>query len=215
DAAYAGTALLLPEQRWMSEGMELADSFVFNPHKWLFTNFDCTAYFVQRADLLIRTFEILPEYLKTKSRGQVNDYRDWGIQLGRRFRALKLWLVLRSYGLQGVREKMRNQIKLSQKLVAWIINHQHLELMSTPILNFCSFRINPSGKEMSQSQLNDLNEEFLHIINSGGEVFLSHTKVEDKFVIRVVMGQTYFAEKDLKKLIKVLSTQMDRTLGGR
>jgi aromatic-L-amino-acid decarboxylase len=94
DAAYAGTALLLEEYRWMGKGMEEADSFVFNPHKWMFTNFDCTAYYVRNAETLIRSFEVLPEYLKTSTRGAVNDYRDWGIPLGRRFRALKLWFVI-------------------------------------------------------------------------------------------------------------------------
>lgn len=105
DAALAGTALILPEYRWMTEGKEYIDSFVFNPHKWMFTNFDCSAYFVRDADMLIKTFEILPEYLKTRTRGQVNDYRDWGVPLGRRFRALKLWFVIRSFGLSGLRER--------------------------------------------------------------------------------------------------------------
>ncbi|MCU0460072.1 MAG: pyridoxal-dependent decarboxylase, partial [Bacteroidales bacterium] len=102
DAALGGSALLLPEMRWMADGIEYADSFVFNPHKWMFTNFDCSAYFVRDAASLIRTFEILPEYLKTRTRGQVNDYRDWGIPLGRRFRALKLWAVIRTYGVENL-----------------------------------------------------------------------------------------------------------------
>jgi aromatic-L-amino-acid decarboxylase len=113
DAAFAGTALLLPEYRWMADGVEDADSFVFNPHKWMFTNFDCSVYFVKDANILIRTFEVLPEYLKTNTRGQVNDYRDWGIPLGRRFRALKLWFVMRSFGLEGLRERLRKHIALN------------------------------------------------------------------------------------------------------
>ncbi|HQL23881.1 MAG TPA: pyridoxal-dependent decarboxylase [candidate division Zixibacteria bacterium] len=107
DAAYAGTALVLPEMRWMIDGIEEADTFVFNPHKWMFTNFDCSAYFVKDRGALIRTFEILPEYLKTRETAAVNNYRDWGIPLGRRFRALKLWFVIRTYGLSGIREKLR------------------------------------------------------------------------------------------------------------
>ena len=105
DAAMAGSALILPEFQWMLDGREFIDSFVFNPHKWLFTNFDCSAYFVRDPVLLIRTFEILPEYLKTRTRGKVNDYRDWGVPLGRRFRALKLWSVIRSYGVEDVTKK--------------------------------------------------------------------------------------------------------------
>jgi aromatic-L-amino-acid decarboxylase len=113
DAAMAGTALILPEFQWMLDGREYIDSFVFNPHKWMFTNFDCTAYFVKDAGALIKTFEILPEYLKTRTRGKVNDYRDWGVPLGRRFRALKLWSVIRTYGTEGLREKVRYHIQIA------------------------------------------------------------------------------------------------------
>ena len=130
DAAYAGTALLLTEYQGMIEGIARADSFVFNPHKWMFTNFDCTAYYVKDANHLIRTFEILPEYLKTSSRGKVNDYRDWGVPLGRRFRALKLWFVMRSYGLKGLRDRLRTHIKLSQYFVKWLESQPHLELIN-------------------------------------------------------------------------------------
>ncbi len=107
DAAFAGTALVLPEQRGMIKGIEQVDSFVFNPHKWMFTNFDCSAYFVKDTESLVCTFEILPEYLKTGTRGTVKDYRDWGVQLGRRFRALKLWFVIRDYGVEGSDRKCR------------------------------------------------------------------------------------------------------------
>ncbi len=114
DAAFAGTALILDEYRWMINGIEKVDSFVFNPHKWMFTNFDCSAYFVKDKEALINTFSIIPEYLKTKTTGKVNDYRDWGIQLGRRFRALKLWFVIRSFGLEGLKEKIRYHISLAE-----------------------------------------------------------------------------------------------------
>ncbi|MCB0634561.1 MAG: aspartate aminotransferase family protein, partial [Lewinella sp.] len=140
DAAYAGTALLLPEYHWMIEGVEQADSFVFNPHKWMFTNFDCSVYFVKNADILIRTFEILPEYLKTKTRGQVNDYRDWGIPLGRRFRALKLWFVLRSFGLEGIKEKLRMHIRLNEYFAKSMEQTPDFELITPPFLNFTCFR---------------------------------------------------------------------------
>ena len=110
DAAHAGTAMLLPENRWMIDGIEYADTYVFNPHKWMFTNFDCSAYFVKDKEALIRTFEIMPEYLKTPEDKRVNNYRDWGIQLGRRFRALKLWFVIRTYGVKGLQENVKNHI---------------------------------------------------------------------------------------------------------
>ena len=115
DAAWAGSALVLPEQRWMIEGIEHADSFVFNPHKWLFTNFDCSAYFVRDPGALVRTFEILPEYLRTPEAGRVIDYRDWGIPLGRRFRALKLWFVLRSYGVEGLVARIQAHIDMAPR----------------------------------------------------------------------------------------------------
>ncbi|MFX0185029.1 MAG: pyridoxal phosphate-dependent decarboxylase family protein, partial [Candidatus Hodarchaeota archaeon] len=115
DAALAGTALVLPEKRWMIDGIEYVDTFVFNPHKWMFTNFDCSAYFIKDPEALVRTFEILPEYLKTKAEG-VNNYRDWGLQLGRRFRALKLWWVIRNYGVEGLQQKIRYHINLTEAL---------------------------------------------------------------------------------------------------
>jgi aromatic-L-amino-acid/L-tryptophan decarboxylase len=116
DAAFAGTALILDEYKWMIEGIENVDSFVFNPHKWMLTNFDCSAYFVKDREALIKTFAINPEYLKTKTSGMVNDYRDWGIQLGRRFRAMKLWFVIRSYGVEGLQERVRSHIAIAKLL---------------------------------------------------------------------------------------------------
>ncbi|MEN8202267.1 MAG: aminotransferase class I/II-fold pyridoxal phosphate-dependent enzyme [Bacteroidota bacterium] len=194
DAAYAGTALLLPEYRWMIEGIEQADSFVFNPHKWMFTNFDCSVYFVKSAELLIKTFEILPEYLKTKSRGSVNDYRDWGLPLGRRFRALKLWFVIRSMGLEGIREKLRNHIALNQYFTDSIKDIRGLELPMEPFLNFSCFRLQPAGIN-SVDQLNEINESFLEAINSKGNLFLTHSKINGLYTLRMIIGQTYVEKK--------------------
>ena len=117
DAAYAGSALFLDEYRWMIKGIEGVDSFVFNPHKWLFTNFDCSAFFVRDKKLLIDTFAMLPEYLKTDVDGQVNNYCDWGVPLGRRFRSLKLWFVLRSFGIEGIQKKLKEHIRLTKLFV--------------------------------------------------------------------------------------------------
>lgn len=203
DAAYAGTALLLPEYHWMIAGMERADSFVFNPHKWMFTNFDCSVYFVRDADILIRTFEVLPEYLKTKNRGQVNDYRDWGIPLGRRFRALKLWFVIRSFGMKGLREKLRGHIELNEKFAREIETLSDFELITPPFLNFCSFRWKPV-EEVDEGRLNALNEQLLEAINKGGALFLSHTKVGGKYVLRMVIGQTYVSQEHVDKALRVI-----------
>ena len=198
DAAYAGTALLLPEYRWMIKGIEQADSFVFNPHKWMFTNFDCSVYLVKDAGLLIKTFEILPEYLKTKTRGVVNDYRDWGVPLGRRFRALKLWFVIRSFGLEGIREKLRFHIQMNKSFATALEDIKDLHLPLEPFLNFTCFRLQPKGMENPEA-LNRLNEAFLEEINKGGRLFLTHTRINGLYTIRMLIGQTYVEEKDVEQ----------------
>lgn len=203
DAAYAGSALILPEYRWMIKGVERADSFVFNPHKWLFTNFDCSVYFVKDKETLIRTFEILPEYLKTLSDNKVNNYCDWGIPLGRRFRALKLWFVIRNFGVKGLQEKLRYQISIAQKLASEIEEENDFEILATVTLNVICFRYKPEGK--SDEELNSINENLLHTINSTGKIYFTHTKLNGKYTLRLVVGQTNVTEKhinDAWKLIK-------------
>ena len=197
DAAYAGTALLLPEYRWMIEGIEQADSFVFNPHKWMFTNFDCSVYFVKDAGLLIKSFEVLPEYLKTKSRGRVNDYRDWSVPLGRRFRALKLWFVIRSYGVEGIREKLREHIRLNSYFCEVLGTMDDLVMPVEPFLNFSCFRLQPDGVTDPEA-VNQLNEAFLEEINRSGELFLTHTKVDGHYIIRMIIGQTYVSQSHVE-----------------
>jgi len=211
DAAFAGSALLLPEYRWMIKGIEQADSFVFNPHKWMFTNFDCSVYLVKNAGLLIRTFEILPEYLKTKTRGAVNDYRDWGVQLGRRFRALKLWFVIRSYGLEGIREKLRFHIHLNKHFTQVLSRVEYLYFPLEPFLNFSCFRLQPRGVE-EKDELNRLNEAFLETINRNGELFLTHTKIDGLFTIRMIIGQTYEEEQDMLYALELIKDAALKTL---
>jgi aromatic-L-amino-acid decarboxylase len=203
DAAYAGSALLLPEYRWMIGGVEKADSFVFNPHKWLFTNFDCSVYLVRKPELLIRTFEILPEYLKTHTRGSVNDYRDWGVPLGRRFRALKLWFVIRGFGLSGLRERLRHHISLNNYFCQQVMKIPGIELATEPFLNFTCFRFNPAGTS-GDNALNRLNEQFLNEINKGGKIYLTHTRIEGRFVLRMVIGQTYVEREDVDLALEVI-----------
>jgi aromatic-L-amino-acid decarboxylase len=211
DAAYAGTALVLPEYRWMIEGMDRVDSFVFNPHKWMFTNFDCSAYFVKDKDALIRTFEILPEYLKTRSQGQVNNYRDWGIPLGRRFRALKLWFVIRNFGVQGIREKIRYHVSLARDFAQKISDHDHFELVAPPSLNVVCFRFKPKG--LDDDEIDSLNEKLLQKLNQTGKVYLTHTKVRGLYAIRFVTGQTNVTDKHLNqawKLIQKIAAEIER-----
>ncbi|MBT3244302.1 MAG: aminotransferase class I/II-fold pyridoxal phosphate-dependent enzyme [Bacteroidetes bacterium] len=198
DAAYSGTALILPEYRWMIEGIEDVDSFVFNPHKWMFTHFDCTAYFVKDKEALVRTFEILPEYLKTQSRGKVNDYRDWGIPMGRRFRALKLWFVIRNFGLDGLQKRIREHITLATDFESWVIQHPDFEIMAKRSMNLVCFRYHPAG-ENNQHKLDELNESLLNRLNGSGKLFLTHTKVNNKYTLRMVIGQTYVERRHIEE----------------
>ncbi|MCG8568778.1 MAG: pyridoxal-dependent decarboxylase, partial [Spirochaetes bacterium] len=188
DAAYAGTAFLLPEMRHHLKGIEYADSFVFNPHKWMFTNFDCSAYFVKEKEYLIKTFEILPEYLKTKE-NQVNNYRDWGIQLGRRFRALKLWFVLRSFGVKGLQKKIKEHIDWAQKATEILDSQQDFEILAPTHFSTICFRFKPAHLG-DQAEINQINARIMEKINQSGKIYLSHTKLKGNYTIRLVIGQT-------------------------
>lgn len=197
DAAMGGTALILPEFRWMTDGKEYIDSFVFNPHKWMFTNFDSSVYFVKDAATLIRTFEILPEYLKTRTRGLVNDYRDWGVPLGRRFRALKLWAVIRSYGTEGLKQKVRLHIDIAKNLAARIASEKDFELMAPVTMSVVCFRYRPEG--FDTAELNTINELLNHKLNDSGRIYLTHTTVNGAYTLRMVTAQTNVTEAHVTK----------------
>jgi aromatic-L-amino-acid decarboxylase len=203
DAAMAGTALILPEFQWMLDGKEYIDSFVFNPHKWMFTNFDCTAYFVKDASTLIKTFEVLPEYLKTRTRGKVNDYRDWGVPLGRRFRALKLWSVIRSYGTDGLREKIRYHIKIAANLAGLISKEADFEILAPVVISVVCFRYIPAG--LSGEQLNTINEKLNHALNDSGKIYLSHTVLKGKYTLRMVTAQTNVTLEHVEKAWELIT----------
>ncbi|NNG00003.1 MAG: aminotransferase class V-fold PLP-dependent enzyme [Desulfobacteraceae bacterium] len=185
DAAYAGTAAVVPELRHFFKGLEYAHSFVFNPHKWMLTNFDCSAYFVTEPDLLTRTFEIHPEYLKTGLESQVTNYRDWGIPLGRRFRALKLWFVIRSYGVAGIRRMVTEHVHFANTFKRWVADHPSFELMAPVHFSLVCFRFNDGRPE---STLNEFNEALLENINEPGDVFLTHTVLGGKYTLRMAIG---------------------------
>jgi len=193
DAALAGSAAILPEKRFLHDGIERADSFVFNPHKWLFTNFDCSAYFVRDADLLVQTLTILPEYLRTSRQDQVTDYRDWGIPLGRRFRALKLWFVLRHYGVEGLRAKLREHIALAEEFAGWVDEHPYFERPAPVTVNTVCFRFLPpdqDGAPLPVEELDRINKQLLDELNAGGHIYLTQTKLRDRYTIRFVVGQS-------------------------
>ncbi len=189
DAAYGGAAALLPECRRYFDGLELADSFVFNPHKWMLVNFDCTAYYVRDVDALLRAFSLTPEYLKTAHDADVVNYRDWGVQLGRRFRALKLWFVIRSYGIEGLRAMVRKHIALGAELAEWVEAAPDFELLAPALLGLVCFRHRPTGWAPDDRRLNQHNRELLARVNASGRVFLTHTMLGGQYAIRLAVGQ--------------------------
>ena len=187
DAAYAGSAAIVPELRDRFEGWDLADSIVLNPHKWLLTNFDCTAYYVRDRDALLSAFSLTPEYLRTAHDEQVVNYRDWGIQLGRRFRALKLWFVIRSYGVEGLQAIIRRHVALAGELAGWVDAAPDFERMAPVPFGLVCFRYRPPGT--SEGALDTLNERLLAAVNATGRVFMTHTRLGGRYTIRLVIGQ--------------------------
>lgn len=209
DAAYAGTAAILPEKRQILKGVELADSFLFNPHKWMFTNFDCTAYFVKDKEALIRTFEILPEYLKTKNDSLVNNYRDWGIQLGRRFRALKLWFVIRSFGVEGIRQKLRLHLSLAQQFAQKLRSRKDFEILAPVEFNLVCFRFKPPDTDDSV-KLDEWNALLLENINQTGKMYLTHTKLRNIYTLRMVFGQNHVQQKHLEQAWEIIVREAEK-----
>jgi aromatic-L-amino-acid decarboxylase len=183
DAAMSGTAALCPEFRHLQNGAEFADSYNFNPHKWMFTSFDCNCFWVADRKALIRTLSILPEYLRNQATesGAVIDYRDWHIQLGRRFRSLKLWFVIRHYGVEGLQHHIRRHVLLAQQFADWVRNDARFELAAPAPLNLVCFR--HKGGDAA-------NQAIMERLNRSGDLFLTHTKLNGKFTLRLCVGQT-------------------------
>ncbi len=184
DAAMSGTAMLCPEFRHLQNGVEFADSYNFNPHKWMFTSFDCNCFWVADRKALIQTLSILPEYLRNQATesGAVIDYRDWHIQLGRRFRSLKLWFVIRHYGVEGLQHHIREHVRLAQQFAGWVRNDARFELAAPAPLNLICFR-HKGGDAANQTIMDRLNKS--------GDLFLTHTKLQGKLTLRMSIGQTH------------------------
>lgn len=212
DAAFAGSAAILPEKRWILDGARFMDSFVFNPHKWLFTNFDCSAYYVQDPEALVRTFEIHPEYLKTGVDAQVKNFRDWGIQLGRRFRALKLWFVIRTYGVEGLQGILREHLRLAQLFKSWVEEDPRFELMAPVPFSLVCFRLNDGRAEV---ELTELNRELLARVNESGRVFLTHTTLRDHYVLRMAIGQRTTQERHVRQAWEIIQREANTLLRTR
>jgi aromatic-L-amino-acid decarboxylase len=182
DAAMAGTAAVCPEFRSIQDGLEMADSYCFNPHKWMFTNFDCDAFYVADREALVSALSILPEYLRNPATesGAVIDYRDWQIPLGRRFRALKLWFVIRHYGVEGLRHHVREHVTLARDFERWVRDDERFEVAAPVHLNLVSFRHRAGD---------DANRRLLEAINGSG-IYLTHTKVGGALTLRMSIGGT-------------------------
>ena len=203
DAAMAGTAAICPEYQYMQKGLEYAESYLFNPHKWMLTNFDCSCLFIKNRKHLISALSIMPEYLKTESSNEdkVIDYRDWQIPLGRRFRSLKLWAVIRYYGIDGLQNYIRSHIDLTQKFLSWVINDENFEVIAPAPLNLVCFRAKGSNK---------LNELLLRYINNSGEIFITHTKLNDLFTLRFCVGQTHTDIEHIKLAWKLIKDGLEK-----
>ena len=213
DAAYGGAAAILPEKRSALAGCERADSIVVNPHKWLFVPIDCSAFYCRHPNILRQAFSLVPEYLRTSEDDRVRNLMDYGIQLGRRFRALKLWMVLRSFGSEGLRQLLRAHIALAERFQGWIEASPDFELLAPVPFSVVCFRSHPrdlpAGPE-TEAYLNRLNGRLLESVNRTGEVFLSHTELNGRFTLRLAIGNLRTTEVHVRRAWDLLQEHAAR-----
>lgn len=195
DAAWAGSAMICPEFRHLWDGAELADSIVLNPHKWLGASMECSAHFVKDPATLVKTLAIQPEYLKTYGKDGIINFSEWSVQLGRRFRALKVWFLLRAYGLEGLREMIRNHVLWSEELCVRLANESDFEIVTQPILSLFTFRYTPATEGVD---LDEVNRNLVDAINDDGRIYLTQSIHEGVIVIRFMTGQFDMTHNDIK-----------------
>jgi aromatic-L-amino-acid decarboxylase len=205
DAAYAGTAAVLPEMRHILVGCDRADSFVVNPHKWLFTPMDCSALYTTRPDLLRRAFQHIPDYLKVPGSDDSVNLMDYGVSLGRRFRALKLWFVIRSFGVEGLQSLVREHIRLARLLCDWIDADPELERMADAQFSTVVFRHRPPGLDAAGLDLH--NSRLLERINGSREIFLSHTRVRGSYALRITLGNIHTGESHVRRALDIVKRE--------
>src|SRR5438477_6898625 len=207
DAAMSGTAALCPEFRHIHNGLEFADSYCFNPHKWMFTNFDCDCFYVADRKALIQTLSVLPEYLRNKATetGAVIDYRDWQIPLGRRFRSLKLWFVIRHYGVQGLQHHVREHVRLAQQFAEWLKQDAEFELAAPVPLNLVCFR-HKGGDQ--------INQDLMDRLNRSGDLYLTHTRLNDRLTLRFCVGQTNTQARHVERAWRRIQEETARVGSG-
>ncbi len=203
DAAYAGVAAMLPSHAHILNGADRADSLVVNAHKWLFTPFDLSAFYCRRMDVIRAAFALTPEFLKTSDEN-VHNLMDTGVQLGRRFRALKLWMVLRSFGARDIRERLSAHMQLAQQLALWIDAHPDFERMAPVPFSVVCFRWRPHARSLSDTELDAANERLMDAVNATGEVFLSHTRLRDCVSLRIAIGHLDTTERHVRRAWELL-----------
>jgi aromatic-L-amino-acid decarboxylase len=208
DGAYGGMLAIVPEYRGLLDGVEGADSLVVNPHKWLFTPAECSVLYLKNGDVLKRAFSLVPEYLVTREQDDVVNYMDYGVQLGRRFRALKLWMIIRAFGADGLAERLRAHCALARAFAEWIESSGDWELMAPVPFSLVCFRYAPAG--MSEAERDRVNEAAMHAVNAGGEVFLSHTKIGGRFTLRLAIGNIRTEERHVALAWRRLREAVER-----
>jgi aromatic-L-amino-acid decarboxylase len=210
DCAYGGAAAIVPECRSILDGAERADSLVVNPHKWLFTPFDLSAFYCRRMDLLRQAFSLTPEYLRTTEAGAVKNLMDTGVQLGRRFRALKLWMIVRYFGAEGIRERLREHMRLARLFAGWVDADPDFERLAPVPFSVVCFRAKPRGRDWSEDELETLNQRLLDQMNATGEVFLSHTKLNGRFTLRLAVGNLRTEERHVARAWALATSLVER-----
>jgi len=212
DAAYGGTAAMVPGMENILNGIELADSIVINPHKWMFTPIDLSAFYTRKPQVLKRAFSLGAEYLKSEENTETENFMDYGIQLGRRFRSLKLWFVIRYFGVEGIINILKEHMRLAKLISQWIDAHPKFERIGLVNFGVVCFRLHPL-ELTSEDELNDLNEKLLNRINSTGKLFLSGTKVEGKYLVRICISGLRTEERHVKEAWILLRKEAERLLG--
>jgi aromatic-L-amino-acid decarboxylase len=197
DAAYGGTAAIIPEMKFILEGIELADSIVVNPHKWMFTPIDVSAFYAKKPEILKNAFSLVAEYLKTNENEEAENLMNYGVQLGRRFRSLKLWFVIRYFGTEGIADILKEHIRLAKLFSQWIDAYPKFERIAKVNFSVVCFRFHPPDIN-DEMKLNELNEKLLNNINKSGKVFISHTKINGKYILRVSISGLRTEERHIK-----------------
>lgn len=211
DAAHGGIAAIVPEMRHLLAGCENADSLVVNPHKWMFVPMGLSVLYTRKPEVLRRAFSLVPEYLRTAQGEEATNYMDYGIPLGRRFRALKLWFVMRYFGVEGLIARVREHLRLAQLFAKWIDEHPDFERLAPVTMSTICFRAHPHGTN-DDAALNRLNEKLMRAVNQTGEIFLSHTKLRDRFALRLVISHLRVTESDVAKTWEILQEQQNSIL---